>query len=416
MRFFLFFIIATSLFARSYIMSAIPSVTNEVLDVSVDECYSGCQHKLLDKGFAFSFLAKYKKSSSDSRLKNAYQELQSLLNLSSVNVSQETRHMRVALLVPTDVIGRYASAVIDSINSYLLSKDISFEVRVYDCKTEDEKSLQKQIDTISKDGFKYVVAPLTTQGAQNLANLKLPFIVYVPTVNKNDISNIANNIVYGGIDYKLQIRKLLEYAPTNKIVVFEEPIALSRKITSFSFEALGVSPDVVQVSTRKTNFKRLFEKANLDENTTIIINTRPVLTSLILSQLTYHDVNVSRVLSTQLNYTSLVLRLTQSKDLDRLFVANSISSFDDKIYEANRLFNNNIAFDWVVYSSTIMADLIMQRSKRDFSSRSKAFGIDIFDNSLVYDINVFKVWEKRFIKTLDADKAPQEKNDVNFFD
>lgn len=393
----LFLFCLGALFAKSHILSTIPATSTEILNIDIAKCDYACQIKLLEKGMVFSFLSKYNKHTDSAILKNAYQELQSLLNLET-QIKKDTR-MRVAILVPSKIIGRYASAVIESISAFLLSKNIDFELQVYDSKTEDLSILESQIEQIAKNGFKYVVAPLTSDGAQNLARLNLPFVVYVPTVNKSDVNIIGNNIVYGGINYQNQVQELEKLNEVPNLVIFEEPISLSKKITSFFVdETKSTNSIVVDLKTKKTNFKDMFENIKIDENTTVVLNTRPIMTSLILSQLTYNDIQTSKVLSTQLNFTSMILGLTQAKDLENLYVVSSISALDDASYEANRLFNNDISFDWVVYSSTIMADLILQRSKKDFSSKSKTFGIDLFDNSLMYRTSLYKIVEKRFVK------------------
>ncbi len=384
--------------AKSYIFSPIPSVTNEILDVDPNPCNAFCQESLLQDGLAFSFLAKYDKLNNNDSLKNAYQELKSILNLEDYEQIQ-TQKIKIAVLVPSMVIGRYASTVVDAINSFLLSKNIDFYLKVYDSKREDPAALQEQLSKIAQDGFSYIVAPLTANGADAIARLTLPFTVYIPTVNKNDVDRIGSNIVYGGIDYKEQIRVIEKYINSDKVVIIDEPISLSKKISSYYIEETRFTNPVLKTLTSsRVNFRETLRDLGIDENTTLFLNTRPILTSLILSQLTYNGVNVSKVISTQLNFTSLVLRLAQAKDLANFFVASSISDLNDKLYEANKLFNNDIAFDWVVYSSTVMTDIILQRSKRDFSSRSKTFNIEMFNNSLIYKTKIYKVHSKRFVK------------------
>lgn len=390
----LFWIVPFALIAKSYLFSPIPAVSNEVFEVDSTTCDELCQKRLLEEEKIFSFISKYDKTTDEDYLKNSYQELKAILNLDE---EEDFTKVKIAVLVPSSVIGRYASIVTDSVNAYLLYKQDDFALKIYDSKTEDLKSLNREIQEIMQEGFRYLIAPLTKRGAENLAKLNLPIQVFIPTINKKDVAIHGQNIIYGGVDYKNQLEKLKEHLDVPKTVVFDEPIPLSKKLTDFSYNTFNNEIRTIELKTRRTKFKELFEKEKMDLNTTVVLNTRPVMSSLILSQLTYHDVNVSKVITTQLNYTPVVLRLTQAQDLKNLYIANSINSLDDDIHEFNKIFNNDIGFNWIIYSTTIMTDIIYQRNRQDYASYSKTFDVAIIDNSLNYETKVFNVKRQKFI-------------------
>ena len=56
--------------------------------------------------------------------------------------------IKIALLVPQKVIGRYASSVSNSIISYLLFRDIDFQFEVFDSKTEDDLAILEKLSLI----------------------------------------------------------------------------------------------------------------------------------------------------------------------------------------------------------------------------------------------------------------------------
>jgi len=410
------FLLSSIVFGKSYLFSPIPAVTNEVLKIDPSSCSENCQLQLLNQQKPFSFIANYDKNSSDDRLKNAYQELRALLNLEEF---EEIGTVRVAVLVPSSTIGRYASIVTDTVNAYLLNKGIDFSLEVYDSKNESLDALRDSVKMILQDGHKYVIAPLTSKGAENLVKFNLPLQVFIPTINKEDVKYYGNNIIYGGIDYKKQFEKLLKYNDSDKVVIFDEPMPLTKKLTKYAKSKLEANISVVELKTRRTIFKNVFEKEKIDENTTLILNTRPVMSSLILSQLTYNDVNVSKVFSTQLNYTPLIIRLTQAQDLEKLYIANSISYLDEKIFESNKIFNNDINFNWIIFSTTIMTDLVFKRSQKDFSGKNTHYGIDVRDNEIEYDIKIFKVAHEKFVdapKSLDEQIEEIERIDLETLD
>lgn len=393
----LFILISSMVLARSSILSPIPAAPNEVLTVDPETCDNECQKKLLDEGKVFTFISKHNKESNSTYLRGKYQVYQSIFKL--VENEENGESLRIAVLVPSSVIGRYASMVTDGISAFLIDKGVNFTIKVYDSETEELDALKEQAEAINKDGYKYIVAPLTQKGAETLASLGMhDNIIYIPTVNKKDVAISKENIIYGGIDYKNQLRELSAYEKGTKIVIFEEPVDLSRKLTTYADESIMLPPKVVEIKTKRTKFQDVFLEEELDLNTTILLNTRPVMTSLILSQLTYFDVNVSAVLTTQINYNPMILSLTQEKDLEKLFVANSITKEFDKLYEINRLTDNDLLFNWIVYSTSIGVDLIKQDYFGKEIDHSKTFDVGVIDGNVEYPVNIYKVDKKRFTK------------------
>jgi SRSO17 transposase len=152
------------------------------------------------------------------------------------------------------------------------------------------------------------------------------------------------------------------------------------------------------MKTHIVKYENIFNVLQTDLNTTAIINTQPIKSSLLLSQFSYQDINISKILSTQINYSPLLLALTQAKDLKKLYIANSITTKNNKIEDINSLLHNDIAYNWINYSTTILMDFIFQSINKEYSSKSKHFDLMSHDKQILYPVGIYKVRYKRFFR------------------
>ncbi len=309
--------------------------------------------------------------------------------------------IKVALLVPQKVIGRYASSVSNSIISYLLFRDIDFQFEVFDSKTEDDGALLEELEKIKQKGYQLVIAPVTEKGASVIVANERELLVYIPTINKKDMFLKSQNIFFGGIDYEKQIEKLLEFAG-EKIAIFSDKSRLAQKldmyVESSSFSEIAFKREIADT---KANLSYLFRRNYKLNNASIFLNLPLVATSLVASQLSLYHVNYQNILSTQINYSPLLLTLTQPKDRELIYIANSISETDMRLKDINLLFGNNISFSWIDYSSSIGIDYLLG----SFTSLgiNRITDEEIISNQVQYNVGIVLPQRSSF-KKLDVVK------------
>lgn len=318
-------------------------------------------------------------------------------NIEKELILYKNKEKKIALLLPTSTIKRYSIMVSNSVIAFLLASNEDFYLKNYDCKEESKEAFLKTLQQIKNDGFKYVIAPLTKKGAKIIAPLVHEVYLYIPTVNSKQIEYDNFLITYGGIDYEKQVSKLKEFL-SDEMLIFDEPGDISQNITK---DFLNQTKEPYRAFTMKTHvikYENIFHSFNIDKNTTVIINTQPIKSSLILSQFAYQDINVSCALSTQINYSPMLLALTQPKDLQKLYIANSITTKDHVVEDINTLLHNDIVYNWINYSSSIMMDLIFQDINRIYSNKSLRFNLLIDDKQVQYPIGIYRVKYKRFYR------------------
>jgi SRSO17 transposase len=99
---------------------------------------------------------------------------------------------------------------------------------------------------------------------------------------------------------------------------------------------------------------------------------------------------VSNILSTQLNYNPFMLTMTQANDTKKLIISNSIVNTNSFINEYNSLLYNDIMYNWIDYTSSVVADLIV--------NKGRVFKLNVIDRQVEYPNNLLKVKYSKFYK------------------
>ena len=412
--------------AQSFLVSSIPLPKTYVLNTDDQECDHDCLYQLLEEERYFSFLAHAEDKIDDPVLNDVLLIQTSLFNVERMRHYTE---LKVAMLLPYRVIGRYAYSTTNAAFAYYLTKNRTFELKTYHAESEDTEELEEVLRQIEEDDFHYVIAPLTRKGAHNVVSLDLNMHIFFPTINKDDMNATTDYSYYGGINYQKQLESLMPYSST-PLTVFYDKNALGKKLTSItkdeylyafdqnitkdrviftddSGEALSLQEmeDLNLTYADKPHFnafpiaKRTSNlQSQLDENTKIqegsfLLNTPVVKSAMVMSQLTLYDVNVSNVLSTQINYNPELLLLTQTKDREKMLIANSINYHNNIMIESNALLQNNIVYDWINYATTIGADYFYHL----ITSSHREYPQEMINNQIEYPIAIVKPTHSRFV-------------------
>jgi len=386
--------IVTCMFAKSDKLSHIPPTKSVFINVDEFTCDTECMLQLLDDGQIFSFISHYNSSMDELHsMRSEFAYYQRIFRI----FEDEEFSIRVAMLVPQKSIRRYASTTVNSVLAYLVSKQNSFEVKVFNSKDEKEESILRELENIKKENFRYVIAPVTTVGARIIMENESDLIVYIPTVHQKKLDNNASNITFGGIDYDKQIDELLRYA-NEKVAYFSDGSGLSKSLNQSLLEK---NPETVynkSINSSRVSFKRMFKDNKKLIGSSIFMNTPLVKTSLIASQLRVYDIEPYALLSTQINYNPMLLTLTQYEDRRDFYIANSIGETTVGMQELNSLFGHDIVYDWVNYSTSVGIDYFYTYYFVPTANRN--FTESIVENQVEYDVSIVRPKRYKFEKEL----------------
>jgi hypothetical protein len=429
----LFLTLPVIIFAQSFMISNIPLPKTYIEDLDPYACDDACMHDYLDKGMIFSFLAHANTKLNDKELDEARTMNIAILNLGAFNAGGK---LKIALLLPYKKIGKYASSTINATFAYLMTKSNPFELKSYRVESENMEDLSSSINKIKDDGFDYVIAPVTKDGAKNIIDLDPDINIYFPTINKSDLNTDSPYFVFGGIDYNAQSKLLLKEA-VSPLIIFSDKSQTGKKLAIYQekeflhptktvdetveeegifgsfFNSSSANDEAADqetaqnedentmgkkvikyfISRRTTNLEHYLKENEDIINGSFFINTPIIKSGMILSQLTLYDTNATNILSTQINYDPLLLSMTQYIDREKMIVANSIIKNNSVLIETNSLLGNDIVYDWINYTTTIGVDYFYNQITGD----DRDYDINVTNNQMVYGIELLRPGRSKFL-------------------
>lgn len=397
------------LFSKSFLISDITLPKTDIQNLDPYPCSEECLQEHLENGYIFSFLAHARKKLEDDVLEARRQEYMAVFNIKKIFT--ESR-LHIALLLPYKKIGRYAASTTNASFAYLMSKNRPFELRSYKIEDESYDEISDALQKIQKDGFSYVIAPLTQDGEEIVSRIDPDINIFFPTINKKDAKNDSNYLYYGGIDYRAQSDLLLREA-VSPLVVFYDQSTIGKRLSEYQEYAFGAkfaqnenivdsgainsfkNPAIIKFSIPRqtTNLEKQLKENEEINAASFFVNTPIIKSGMIMSQLTLYDTNATNILSTQTNYNPLLLSITQYQDRKNMIIANSITQNRDVLIETNSLLGNDIVYDWINYTTTVGIDYFSHL----ISGERREYDIQNIDNQMVYPINLLQPSFSRFI-------------------
>ncbi|SFV60155.1 Putative periplasmic protein [hydrothermal vent metagenome] len=436
----LFLLLPVMVFSQSFILSNIPLPKTYVQDLDPYECDDSCRQELLDSGMIFSFLAHAINKLPNKEQNEARVLLVSILNLGAFHSSNE---LHIAMLLPYKKIGKYAASTTNASFAYLMTKSHPFTLKSYKVNSESVEDLEAALQEIRKDGFEYIIAPLTKKGVNNIIEIDPALHIYFPTINKHDVDTSSAFLTFGAIDYIQQSDLLLKEA-LSPLVVFSDKSTTGKKLALYQKEQfLHPKVDMIEtnsssssffgdtisafslhdieeeiiveveeteknaisyfVSKRTTNLEYYLKEKEEVVYASFFINTPIIKSAMIMSQLTLYDTNATNVLSTQINYDPLLLSMTQYRDRKDMVVANSITEHNNVLIETNALLGNDIVYDWINYSTTIGVDYFYSL----ITDEERTYKTKLEDNQMIYDIELLQPSHSKFKKYVRPFREPR---------
>jgi hypothetical protein len=342
------------------------------INLNIYPCYEDCLREQLKKGNIFSFLANYSPNIKDKNLSNEAKKYFAIFNMPLFIKKKIT----ITIVADKKIFSPLMKKISQSLASAFILQHQPFNIKTAEL---NESNLSNSNLTI---------ALLTYKQREKLKNLAtLNGITFIPTLNKNLIDSNDSSLFFGGIDYFAQLQELLN--ETSKLAIFYIPNSyLSNNLTNQAKNLVNESISY-EIKSKKSNLKYVL-KGNKELNATaILLNTPPVISSLILSQMTYYDIEPPKKLSTQINYSPKIVELTQRKDRENFYVANSISNIPYSFDAIGAIFDINLNFNWVIYATFIGTHKLLHIEN--------GFKEEFIDNQIQYDIGIEKIEDSAFI-------------------
>lgn len=390
----LILLVPTLFFAKTQKLSDIPPASEIYINLEPFKCNDTCLLELVKNGLLHSFLARYERSENIEVIE-AFNSITGGVGFNQpMFIPDANAEFKIAIIVPEESIKSYASIVSNSVISYIIRQNANVDVKFYNIGNESPGAIDGAIAKAKSENISYLIAPFTPVGANYLNSvLDDSMLAYVPTLHVSSVTNLRANLIFGGIDYKDQVAKLLEFS-NGKVAAFSDGSALGTTLNRYSDELSGGLVYENEIAGNQTDLKGfLSENPRLNE-ASIFLNVPIVKASMLSSQLRLYDVKSAALLSTQINYTPNIFKLTQPEDRANMYIANSLSAVDMALDSSNEILSQDINFNWVGYSTSVGMDYIYtaylnQNAQKLFSER-------VENSQVIYNTKILKVGESSF--------------------
>ncbi len=380
-------LITSVLFAKSYLMSPIALPTNHIVDLDTERYSRTELAQLLQEGKVFTFLAK-SKHLEEGDLLTARRELMAKFHIEDFSTTTSGGGFRVAMIVPSALIGPYAQSTSDSVLTYLGRRADTFTLKVFDIPDQNASTIQNALALT--EGFDMLIAPLTEKGARNLCEASPAIPTYIPTLRSEQIDCGASDVTFGGIDYREQIKTLNRLNSQKRpVITVGDGSSLSMRLNTLVTETNEIRDSI---TLPKRSYYRNLIRRHDDLNQSILYLNTPVLkSSLFLSQMTLEEMEPDLILSTQLNYTPQLLTLTQFRDREHMVVADSIAEMEETMEETQTMMGEDVRFNWVNYATIVGLDRrFAQQNGTKRATFEEIQGLDVRYEVRLYDAGLYR--------------------------
>lgn len=302
--------------------------------------------------------------------------------------------LKIALMSAHSVIGKYSQSTYNVALATLMSTNIPFELVMVEMKDESESSIAQALDKINAEKSDAILAPFTLVGVKNLLKNQTDKMIFIPTVHKRDVGECSSNIIFGAIDYQVQIEALKPYM-ANSLAIFYDtsPVgsSLYKATQTLASEAKKTSK-AYAVDTQGVNIVKYLGRPAEFSKKSIIVHLPVVKASMLAAHLTFTGARAHNLLSTQINFDPTLITLTQAKDRKNMIVANSIIEQIPSIYETNALMNNDLTFDWINYTASVGTDYLISY----LTGNERAYSMRLIDSQVIYPVELMRPKEFGF--------------------
>lgn len=369
--------LAISLFSKEKIPSPISPAKQIYINLETKNCDDNCLMQLLENELFISFLTRFEpKNTHNKELIKVFYQL--------YNGIESQSDQKIAIIIPKN-IKSYARIITDAIKSYILSRKESIEIKFIF--SNNEKDISLAIGKARQNNINMFILPITLENANEIFTmLKENEIAYVPTLNKNLFSTPPQNVIFGGIDYKEQVKMLIK-----KI---QSPVTI---ISDQSTLAQSINQIILQQNNIDVKWQKIIDITQLDEeqiknlskstdNTSIFLNLPIIKAAFITNYLPRFEVKPKLFLSTQIGYDIQIFAYIDKEARQKMIIANMIKPLTFDLNNTNTILRTKIDQNWVAYSTVLGFEYLYSKF---INGLNRYFKEEVNNNQVEYENMLF---------------------------
>ena len=306
-------------------------------------------------------------------------------NLTDGNIVNLDEHqLKVAIILNKEKFFKYIPSLLSSVEAYVLNKDIDFEIKIFDEKSDLDKIVM-DFDNV----FIFSTNPNIVETLKNYNETNF----YFPILNKSQIkTEIGENMFFGGLNFKTQIKKMDRYISDYTILV-KDKSEISDYVTKIEKEELLFPTKIVKYPIKYRN--------KIYNNIYLYLNTDVVQTSQILANFTYHRIHPKYIFSTQINYNPLLFSLTSRRDTYKMIIANSLLGTKIELLDKNMNLGSDIKYNWLNFTTSALLNQAYNLEMDENKYFLNDFNLYLFNNQIQYKTSLYRISRNGFIKIVE---------------
>lgn len=322
----------------------------------------------------------------NSRTKNEIKQEDDIFN----KIDFKKADVKLAFVYPSSLVSKYAKNSINTVLAYLSFVSSNYNLVVIDSINESLSNIEKAFDKVREENITKVIALYTPSSINTLSRLSLDEIyVYLPLIEKKEALQNNDNLIFGSLSYEEQLKKLSYYSEGSNVLFYQDTY-LGTKLKNTYENVVPYTIARKEIRKSETNFKHIVLDQRLN-NSSIFLNTDIVKSSLILSQLYANEIHPKIIFSTQINFDPMLMTLTQTKDREKLILANSIEDVDARLRDEVSVYGGDIIYEWVDYSTLVGTNYLL-------NGNNDLIPTKIVDNQANYNTRLFKSMDYGFVE------------------
>lgn len=381
-----FLLFCSQILAKEQTVSNIAPAGEIYVNLEPGFCDEACLNELLKEESLASFLARFEPQKIASpRLLEIFESLGG--GKISPATSALNQGAKIAVIIPQKTIKSYANIVTNALIAYAARSGAKIELKFINSTDEGEQNIANALNVAREQNAKYIVAPFTPAGANTLNRLILPEqIAFIPTLHASLVPGAKQNLIFGGADYAAQIKALMKFA-NEKVVAFSDGSALAGLLNQYVRQNAAGEIYEIEISGKEDNLGAYLNKKSRLNASSMFLNLPLIKASSVATQIRGYEIAPFALLSSQINFVPQIFSVVAKRDRQNLYLASSINLPNDEILGASALFDLNLRYDWIAYSTIVGVDYLY--SSFIDPEHARLFSEPVQNSQIVYGVKIF---------------------------
>ena len=172
-----------------------------------------------------------------------------------------------------------------------------------------------------------------------------------------------------------------------KVVAFSDGSALAGLLNQYVRQNAASEIYEIEISGKEDDLGAYLNKKSRLNASSMFLNLPLIKASSVATQIRGYEIAPFALLSSQINFVPQIFSVVAKRDRQNLYLASSINLPNDEILGASALFDLNLRYDWIAYSTIAGVDYLY--SSFIDPEHARLFSEPVQNSQIVYGVKIF---------------------------